>query len=176
MDSLTAKIQSRGIAASVYNHLAWPSLAETAIQNYRSGRERTIILIGHSFGAGAAISIAERLGQVGIPVSLLVTFDPVVEPTIPANVKRAVNFYVSNGMGTPVARASNYRGALDNVDRKDLNHVSITTAPEIHRKVLGYVMQVVSSGARRPTPPDRQGIHAKNAKPEAETPAAGMAH
>jgi hypothetical protein len=144
LDSLTEKIQKRGIPASVHNHLAWPSLTEEAIRNYRNGRAKSIIVIGHSLGAGAAVSMAEQLRQAGVPVQLVVTLDPVSKPAFSANVKQAYNFYVSNGIGTSAERAPKSRTALTNVDRNDLGHVSITTAPDIHRKVLSYVTSAVA--------------------------------
>lgn len=151
IDSLATEIGNRGIPVSVNNHLLWPGFADTAIENYRAGKEKTIIVIGHSLGASAAAAMAERLGQAGIPVSLLVTFDPVTRPTIPANVRRAINFYDSSGIGTPAQKASNSHGAFANVDREDLNHVSITTAPDLHAKVLSYVMEAIrSSGGSAP--------------------------
>lgn len=148
IDSLATEIGNRGIPVSVTNHLLWSGLAETAIQNYSAGKEKTIIIIGHSLGASAAAAMAERLGQTGVPVSLLVTFDPVTRPSIPANVKRAVNFYDSNGIGTPTEKASNFHGTLVNVDRRDLNHISITTAADLHAKVLSYVMEAIRSRRR----------------------------
>lgn len=152
LDTLTESLQKRGIPASVHNHLAWPGLAEAAIQNYRSGRVRSIVLIGHSLGAGAAASMAEQLGQARVPVTLVVTLDAPSKPTIPTNVRRAYNFYVSDGIGTSSERASKDRKPLVNVDRKDLGHVSITTAPDIQRKIIGYVMGALAAEAPPPAP------------------------
>src|SRR5450631_2744629 len=78
MNTLATELQQRGIPASVHDYTDWLSLTETAIQNYRNGREKSIVVIGHSFGASAASSMARQLGQAGIPVKLVVTFDPVI--------------------------------------------------------------------------------------------------
>ncbi|MGB5183846.1 MAG: hypothetical protein WBO12_16890, partial [Xanthobacteraceae bacterium] len=51
MDQIAAKLQQQGIHATVDNYLAWPSLAEQAAAEYKSGRTRAIILVGHSSGA-----------------------------------------------------------------------------------------------------------------------------
>jgi pimeloyl-ACP methyl ester carboxylesterase len=166
MDTLAEKIQQRGIRTTVHTHGAWAELAETAIENYRAGRERLIIVIGHSFGAGAASAMAERLGQSGVPVKLLVTFDPVVKLTIPANVSRAYNFYVSDGIGVSTDSAVPNRRSSSNVDRKDLGHISITTAPDLQRRVLGYVLEATRPSAPQPaTPPGPNG----DARPQVST-------
>jgi pimeloyl-ACP methyl ester carboxylesterase len=157
LDTLTTEIQERHIPATVSNHTAWGSLAETAIEHYKAGSERSVVVIGHSLGGSAAADFAERLREAGVPVSLMVTIDPVPGPVVPDNVKRAVNYYVSTGMGSAATRSASYRGPLTNVDRKDLNHVSITTAPEIHRQVIGYVLQAVGPGRRQAAPARMQG-------------------
>src|SRR6516165_9885078 len=60
MDQIAAKLQQRGIHATVDNYLAWPSLAEQAAAEYKSGRTRAIILVGHSSGATAVTEMAAR--------------------------------------------------------------------------------------------------------------------
>ncbi len=70
-----------------------------------------IILYGHSWGASAAITLAQELGRDGIPVLLTVQVDSVPrggenDKIIPANVAEAVNFYQLNGFlhGEPEIR------------------------------------------------------------------------
>src|SRR5262249_24701913 len=48
MDEIAAKLQRHGIHTTVDNYLAWPTLAEQAAAEYKSGGLRTIILVGHS--------------------------------------------------------------------------------------------------------------------------------
>ena len=86
MDELAAKITQRGIYATVHNHLAWTMLASEAAANYRAGREGPIIIIGHSFGADAAVAMADALAQERVPVKLVVTFDPVSSMVVDVNV------------------------------------------------------------------------------------------
>ena len=43
MDQIAAKLQQHGIHATVDNYLAWPTLAEQAAAEYKSGGARTII-------------------------------------------------------------------------------------------------------------------------------------
>ena len=57
MDEIAAKLRQQGIPASVSNHLLWPLVAAEAAQNYRSGRARTIILVGHSAGTDAVANL-----------------------------------------------------------------------------------------------------------------------
>ena len=62
-----------------------------------------IILFGHSWGAAAAVSLARKLEQQGIPVLLTIQVDSVSkigqnDELIPANVEEAVNFYQPSGI------------------------------------------------------------------------------
>jgi hypothetical protein len=73
-----------------------------------------IILYGHSWGASAAVTLADELRTDGIPVTLTVQVDSIEkkgqnDAVIPANVVRAVNFYQPDGMlhGRAEIRAAN---------------------------------------------------------------------
>ena len=93
--------------------------------------------------SGAALSMAETLGQAGIQVALIVTFDPVIRGAVPANVHLLENFYLSDGVRKPVQRGEHFRGSLKNVDLKsnaELGHVSVTTIPSIHKQILRAVL------------------------------------
>ena len=139
IDQLAEELPKRNISATVANHLFWNSLATEAIQDCKSGRVSSIVLVGHSLGASAAVSMAEQLQQAGLHVALMVTFDPVVTTTVPDNVRLLRNFYISNGVGTAVRRGEHFHGLLQNVDLKsnaELGHVSLTTSPAIQKQVM----------------------------------------
>ena len=167
MDELAAKITQRGIYATVHNHLAWTMLASEAAANYRGGREGPIIIIGHSFGADAAVAMADALAQERVPVKLVVTFDPVSSMVVDGDIAKLVNLYISDGWGVPVARGARFRGTLVNVDlrhRSDVGHIFIDKSAALHQQVLGYVMQAVTQNVAAPSPsrvsgtaPARQG-------------------
>jgi hypothetical protein len=117
MDDMAAKLQRQGIAASVSNHLLWPQVAAEAAEDYKSGKVRTIILIGHSAGADAVANIAARLGEQGVPVKLAISLDPGLS-RMPASghVDRYINYYVSTGIGHTLAKSPEFRGNFQNVD------------------------------------------------------------
>ncbi|HEY4820031.1 MAG TPA: hypothetical protein VIH62_04270 [Xanthobacteraceae bacterium] len=73
LDALAGKLARMGVATSVYGHGEAGAVASEAIRDYKSGRVRSIILIGHSLGGGAVLSIAEQLKYAGVPVTLLIS-------------------------------------------------------------------------------------------------------
>ncbi len=87
-----SRIGRRGIPTTVRNYADWPALAQEAIQQYNSGRLRSIMIVGHSLGGGAAVDMAAELGRAGVPVQLVVTLDPVGGSQVSSNVRRSVNF------------------------------------------------------------------------------------
>ena len=146
LDVLAEKLRRRGIHATVHGHGEAGALAEEAARNYKSGREGRIILIGHSMGGTAVLAMAEQLGRAGVPVALVVPIDPTSTIPVSSNVRRVVNLYISNGMGTAVDRGTKFHGQLQNVDfkdRPDMGHLAIQKSDKVHQQVIGYVLAAI---------------------------------
>ena len=150
LDQLADELGKRNMDATIANHAFWESLATEAIQDCKSGRVSSIVLVGHSLGAGAAVSMAEQLQQAGLRVALIVTLDPVVKTAVPGNVHLLKNFYLSSGVGTRIERGGHFHGLLQNVDmgrNTELGHVSLTTAPSIQKQIMADIV-AANSGCR----------------------------
>jgi pimeloyl-ACP methyl ester carboxylesterase len=149
MDQIATKLQQRGIHATVDNYLAWPSLAEQAAAEYKSGRVRTIILVGHSSGAIAVTEMAARLSQLGVPVKLAIGLDPTSRMTTTGHVDRYINYYIAHGFGDPVDRGQGFSGVLQNVDLEHMSNVShfnIDKNNVLQGMVIKDILAAVSSG------------------------------
>jgi pimeloyl-ACP methyl ester carboxylesterase len=171
MDDLAAKIRAHGIVATVHNHSEYEALAEEAARNYKAGEEGPLIIIGHSLGADAAVLMANRLGALGVPVKLVVPFDPVSPTFAGSSIARVVNLYISDGASRSVFRGPGFCGVLENIDlrgRGDVGHISIDKSARLHQQVLGYVLQAVHSGYRGPS----RRVHSQR-HPDADTLAPG---
>lgn len=148
LDDIATQLQQRGISATVHNHMAWPALADEAADEYKAGRLRTIIIVGHSAGATAATDMANRLAQLGVPVKLAIGLDSLETTTVTGHVERYVNFYT--GVGKQVARGSQFSGSIENVDLKgsaDIGHFNIEKSLVIQQKVIALIQSAVISGA-----------------------------
>jgi hypothetical protein len=160
LDALGGKLARRGIAASVYGNGDDAAVAAAAIQAYRSGQARSIVLIGHSLGAGAVVSVARQLDAAGVPVALLVSLDPVSGGAVPPNVRRAVNYYIS-GSGVEVGADAGFRGSLQNQDLSGvpaMDHMAIQATDSMHNRIIGLVAG--SAGAERPARSTGHAAHA----------------
>src|SRR5205814_5581999 len=106
LDDIAAQLRAQGIPVTVANFASWSSLADEAAAEYRSGRIKTIILVGHSSGATALPDMVARLDQLGAPVTLAIGLDSVFRTRLSGRVGRYVNFYIANGNGEPVAKTA----------------------------------------------------------------------
>ena len=144
MDQIAYKLEQRGIATTVTNYLLWSSVADDAAAAYKSGKVRTIILVGHSSGATALPDMVDRLTRLSAPVKLAIGLDSVFQTTLSGKVGRYINFYIGNGAGTRVARGKNLQGELSNVDVENIpggvGHVTIDKNEIIQQKVISAIL------------------------------------
>jgi hypothetical protein len=151
LDDIAARLEAQGIPATVVNYLAWPSLADEVAAEYRSGRVRTIILVGHSSGATVLPDMVARLDQLGAPVKLAIGLDSVFRTSLSGRVGKYINFYIANGNGEPVAPTPQLHGSLENVNVQSVpgvGHVTIDKNEIMQRKVIAAIDSVVFAGAR----------------------------
>jgi pimeloyl-ACP methyl ester carboxylesterase len=152
MDFLQAKLQARGIAGEVHSHADWEKLAQSAAEKWHSGNHGPIIIIGHSFGADAAIQMAARLGESQVPVALLVAYSAVDSGAANANVARAVTYYQSNSAWHgQITRGNGFHGVLETVDLANapgITHFNIEKADNLHAQTIAKVVAIVPSHTR----------------------------
>jgi hypothetical protein len=142
LDDIAAKLERQGIPVTIANFVSWSSLADEAAAEYRSGKTRTIILVGHSSGATALPDMVAKLGRLGVPVKLAIGLDSVFRTKLAGNAERYINFYVANGVGEPVTRTKDFRGALENVDVQavpGVGHLSIDKNQIMQQKVISAI-------------------------------------
>jgi pimeloyl-ACP methyl ester carboxylesterase len=150
MDSLASKLEAVGVASSVSNHTLWSGEADAMIAKWQAGNHEPIILMGHSAGADATISVARKLAQYKIPVALIINFDPVSPDPVPSNVKQIVNYYVPAGWGQAVSADKSFKGKLANMNENAItNHFSIDKDDSLHRQAIARVLAVTGGGIRR---------------------------
>jgi predicted esterase len=149
MDQIATKLEHQGIDTTVANYVSWPTLAEEAAAEYKSGRVRTIILVGHSSGAVAVTSMATRLSELGVPVKLAIGLDPTSHMTASGHVDRYVNYYIANGFGDPVAKGRQFTGVLQNVDLEHMAGVGHFNIDK-DKAVQGMVIRDIQAALANP--------------------------
>ena len=164
MDQMAYRLQAQGINASVHNHMLWSSVAADAAAAYKSGKIKTIILVGHSSGATCLPDIVASLSAQGVPVKLAIGLDSVFKTKLSTGADRYINLYIGNGPGEPVRAAAGLRGRLDNVDVQStgVGHISIDKNDYIQRRVISEIDAVVLR-ARAPAEPNGPKVNARSA-------------
>jgi len=144
MDDIAAELQRRGIYCTLHNYLFWSSLADEAAAEYKSGQVRTIILVGHSAGAGAVTDMAARLGELGVPVKLAIGLDPGFHASVSGLVHRYINYYVAGGMGKAIERSPQFHGILQNIEvgreLRDVGHLTIDKNHAMQQRVVRDIL------------------------------------
>ena len=156
LDDIAAKLRAQGVPVTVANFVAWSSLADEAAAGYRSGKLKTIILVGHSSGATALPDMVAKLDELGVPVKLAIGLDSVFRTSLKGRVGRYVNFYIANGAGTPVERTRQFQGMLENVNVQNVpgvGHMSIEKNQIMQQKVISEIDAVVfGRSVKKPQP------------------------
>jgi Thioesterase domain len=150
MDQLATEIQSHGIDASVYNHTVADSVVAQIVAKYRAGDHGPYILVGHSLGADAVMTMAQSLNAQGVPVALVIPFDGTGSYAASKNVACVLNLtqrdyaYMRPGLG--------FRGKLQNVDVSgdpSIDHFTIDKSPRLQGMALNSILQTVRGAACR---------------------------
>lgn len=141
MDELGAKMVKAGLDARVYNHSSWRDLADNIIARDKLKKvSYPIIIMGHSLGANASTTMAKYLGERGVKVQYVVTFDPTITTKVGRNVDRVINFYLPNESNSNVVMRDNgFKGTVKNVNVRGvrgITHTTIEKDGKFHRDVL----------------------------------------
>lgn len=123
--------------------------------NDELARAPKIVIVGHSLGGWAAVSVARNLELRNIPVELTVQIDSVglTDHTVPENVKAAAIFHARDILmflttkGIKLEDANQTR-LVENVLVRNAGHESVTRDPRIRQLVLGTVESLRVDTAR----------------------------
>jgi hypothetical protein len=142
------KVERHNVPVTVSQSYSWSSVAASAIDDYRNGTVRSVVIVGYSVGGGAAAKMAAKLDEAQVPVELIVTVEPMDVTEIRGNVRRAINYYLPNGWGSALQATKDFHGSLRNIADQDptLDHFSLVA---IHEDDV--VAQVLSAIAPPPS-------------------------
>lgn len=153
MNVLTFTLRQAGYDATVHNHAEWRGLASRTVESAQAGSlKRPLAVIGHSFGADDAIALAGRLGAAGVPVDLLVTFDPSWVLAVPHGPRRVLNFHQDrDAYARRLTPGPGFDGRIENRQVTGESHLSIDKDLDLHRQVLAVLREIDTA----PEPPPR---------------------
>ncbi|HMK69468.1 MAG TPA: alpha/beta hydrolase [Xanthobacteraceae bacterium] len=129
------------------------------------GQAQKVVLVGHSWGAHAALKIAATIPG---SVPLVVTIDPnwfPEPPIVPNNVEVVLNYYQDFDMlgRAALTTAPGYAGSLVQILRNE-PHVMIDASPAIHAEIMNRIKDIVAKLEPRPNKPARAPAKIDNSK------------
>lgn len=152
LDEINSKFRARGVNSKVDNHKVWEVWAKDIIARSKSKDvSYPIIIMGHSLGGNASVYMAKNLGDAGIPVSYVVSFDPTVTTTVGPNVTEVVNYYLPNqkdGKETNIVKEEPGSPAVvKNVDARPIgvDHFDIEKNPQLQVRVITKTMSLLKT-------------------------------
>ncbi len=186
LDELGQELRERGYDVEVSSPGGcWAGALRLREAYERDPRGGPLVIIGHSMGGRACLHIARYLELYGIPVKLVVIVDANPWVSVPENVERCLNLYVTNsyGMfhGSPVrgaaaARVLNYD--VTKIERPTwadpVDHFNIDNSPWMHTVIAGEIERAYAPWRTGQAAPRWGGNHAV-ARPPTPAPEQGAA-
>lgn len=144
VNQIATQLGQRGVEAIVQGHTNWASIARRIVMDREKSGPSPVVLVGHSFGADAAVKIAESVQRDKVPVDMLISLAATNPDPVPRNVRRAVGYYFSeHGWGLPLVAGPGFKGKLSNRDYSDVaevGHFNIDKQRSIQNEILQLVM------------------------------------
>ncbi len=151
---MASELRKKGVPAKALSWTKKGSSQYAIKQAYKKNRARPIILAGHSFGADTALSIADGLTSAGIPVDLVIVFDPLGSATVPKGVKKFINYKASGSKKNPGSfkPGPGFNGKIVNVDIRTLpgldraSHWNIVNQQNLQKRVVDEIAATYRRG------------------------------
>jgi hypothetical protein len=147
LDEIGRKLRVAGVDAHVDSFMAWRSALNKIVANRRKFGPSPVILVGHSLGANAIISLAQELEKRGIRVDYMASFAATSPSPLPANITRVVNFYFSShSWGAALTKGKGFRGRLDNRDLsgdQHVNHFNVEKQGPLQDEVVNGILRAI---------------------------------
>lgn len=127
LNDVGQRLRDMGVDATVISGTDYGKLGDELVQRHFAGTlPSPLVLVGHSFGADQAVSLARYLKDLGITVHSMVLLEATIPPPIPSNVDHCVLFYEPTFLadwfpdsfaGNPVVpEAGNDHTRIENLD------------------------------------------------------------
>jgi len=155
LDVFATKLRKQGCDVVVSTAATSSINANAIADEYRRNPNMgPIVMVGHSRGGVLAPELSRELGKQNVPVELIVIVDNTHDMSVPANVRRCVNFYHTNPLGVLhglKAKGEGPPGQVQNINIADLpgrqgagyiDHFNIEENSWVHNLMLQQVLSV----------------------------------
>ncbi len=153
IDEMAEALRERGIDASNFSYIQWPEIADDIVRRSQTKKlSYPIIIVGHSLGANESSKFANYLGERGIKVARVVTFDPVENGTVGKNIAKVTNYYLPKSEGNQIVAGEDFTGEVENIDvsnNEDITHTNIEKNEAFQKKIISNVLELSTKKRKR---------------------------
>jgi len=136
MDRLGEELTAAGVPATVYR---WEAV-DWAYRDIMKRKPDAVMIMGHSMGALATITLANKLKGTGIRVAYIGTIDiPGPAAITPSNVEVAENYYHAFPVFGQLAKPKGHAGTVHNELVWGQIHITMDKSKVVHNAALNFV-------------------------------------
>ena len=144
MNQMTSKLKRAGVRVSAHSNGEWSSIADSIISRHKRGKVSfPIVVAGHSLGGVELPQFANKLGQAGIPVKLVIGLDAGFANPQPfrKGAQRVIHYRLANG--NKFRRGAGFKGNMSSKVIPGVDHVGIDKSPKVQRLVIADIRRAV---------------------------------
>jgi hypothetical protein len=149
IDQMTHQLRTSGYDASNFSYTEWRAIAEDIVNRSRNDNvSYPVIIVGHSLGANESSKFANYVATRGVPVELVVAFDPVETGKVGPNIKKVVNYYLPKSQDNRILETSGFEGSLENINvtsNPEITHVNVDKNPAFQQAVISDISQMTKT-------------------------------
>jgi len=153
VDQMAEAMRDRGIDASNFSYTQWPEIAEDIVDRSQSGNlSYPVIIIGHSLGGNESSKFANYLGERGVKVAQVITFDPVETGFVGKNIEQVTNYYLPKSEDNRILANADFTGDIENIDvstNEKITHVNIEKNEVFQKNTIQKVLDATKNKRSR---------------------------
>jgi hypothetical protein len=141
MNEMASTLRQKKVNAVSHSFMSWQSVAKDILERSKEKKvSYPIIILGHSWGADAAVDFANFLGANRVSTDLVIGFDPTGTRIFTKGAKRVINYRC--GQTGQYRKGPGFRGSLSQVEAADFgaNHFNIEQVDEVQALALKEVL------------------------------------
>jgi len=140
IDEMASDLRTRGYDAANFSYTEWRGVAQDVVARAKKRNvSYPVVIIGHSLGGNESSKFANFLATQDVPVSLIVTFDPVETGHVGPKIGTVINYYLPKSADNRILPREGFKGEIQNVDvtvDPSVTHTNVDKNPKFQTATL----------------------------------------
>ncbi len=153
IDQMAKQLRNRGYDAANFSYTEWRGVAADIVTRANAKEvSYPIVIIGHSLGGNESSKFANFLAERDVPVSLVVTFDPVETGFVGPKIGDVINYYLPKSANNKILPKDGFSGEITNVDVTvipSMTHTNVDKYPEYQNATYASIQNITKKQVKR---------------------------